>query len=349
MHDGSTEAPLTTSDRPSAVADRRARDGVGVVVCTHTFERRPLLVALLDSIAAGTLVPDEVVVVVDRNPGLFAELSVRDWPLPVRVLASPAAGLAAARNAGWRALTTDLVAFIDDDAVASPSWLEELVAAAHAHDAGVVGGRIEPRWTAAEPDWYSPLLGWVVGCTYEGLPTTAARVRNVIGCNMLFRRDLLDRLGGFDPTLGRSGRGLAGCEETELCIRANAAGDSVFLIPGAPVEQVLPSERATWWHAIRRGWHEGRSKRMLVALHGPVLATESRYARALVRAVLADIGRAVTRRSRRDLARAVGLVAVLASTTAAYLLFGLATLGIGRSPDRAVPAPASGTVPSREA
>lgn len=340
MHDRTPEVPLTSPERASAGAratvggratraggQERARDGVGVVVCTHTIERLPLLVALLDSIAAGALVPDETVIVVDRNPDLLDDLSGRSWPLPVRVLASPGAGLAAARNAGWRALTTELVAFIDDDGIASPSWLEELVVAADAHEADVVGGRIDPRWTAGEPHWYSPLLGWVVGCTYEGMPTEPARVRNVIGCNMLFRRGLLDRLGGFDPTLGRSGRGLAGCEETELCIRANAAGASVLLIPGAPVEQVLPSERATWSHAIRRGWHEGRSKRMLVALHGPVLGTESRYARALLAAAARGLLRAAIRHSRRDLERAIGLVAVFAATTASYLLYGMTTLG----------------------
>lgn len=322
MHDALSGAEPLTAAHASlpAAADR---DAVGLVVCTHTVERRPLLEGLIDSVAGGTVLPAEVVIVVDRNPGLYADLAGRDWPLPVRVLASPGSGLAAARNAGWRALSSSLIAFIDDDAVAAPRWLEELVEGVRTHRADVIGGRIDPRWTGDEPGWYSPLLGWVVGCTYAGMPTEPSRVRNVIGCNMLFRRELLERLGGFDTTLGRSGSGLAGCEETELCIRANAAGATVILIPGARVEQVLPSERATWSHAIRRGWYEGRSKRMLVALHGPVLGTENRYARSLLRTVVRDVVRGVTRASATDLAHAVGLVAVLAATTASYLVHGL--------------------------
>lgn len=291
---------------------------VAVVVCTHTFERRRLLEGLIDSLVAGTVAPREVVVVVDRNPELAAALGAHPWPRPVTVIESAGAGLAAARNTGWRAVTAPLVAFIDDDAVASPTWLEELAEAARSSDAGVIGGRIDPVWEGGEPSWYSPMLGWVVGCSYEGQPTEPAKVRNVIGCNMLVRRDLLVRLGGFETTLGRSGTGLAGAEETELCIRAGMLGVDVLLIPGARVVQVLPAARATLRHAIRRGWAEGRSKRMLVRLHGGVLGTESDYAGALLRQSATRLARGVLTLRPVEILRAVALVAVLGATTLAY-------------------------------
>jgi hypothetical protein len=142
----------------------------------------------------------------------------------------------------------------------------------------------------------------------------------VIGCNMLVRRDVLERLDGFETTLGRMAGGLAGCEETELCIRANAAGETVVLIPDAPVAQVLPPERGRLLQAIRRGWHEGRSKRMLVRLHGGVLGTESRYASALVRQALARFAAGVFGVRPTEIVRAFSLVAILAATTASYLL-----------------------------
>ena len=253
-----------------SIGARRAST-VSVVVCTHSAARREMLGNLIDSIAAGSVLPVELVIVVDRNRPLFEALEDASWPLPLRVIESPGSGLSAARNAGWQSLSAPLVAFIDDDAVASPGWLEELVTAVDAHAADVVGGAIEPRWTGEAPAWFSPLLGWVVGCSYEGMPLEPAKVRNVIGCNMLFRRELLERLGGFDTTLGRTNTGLAGCEETELCIRANRAGANVVLIPGAGVAQILPPDRRRFRYAVKRGWDEGRSKRMLVALHGQVL------------------------------------------------------------------------------
>lgn len=299
-------------------------DLVSVVACTHTVDRRALLLDLVASIARGTLQPTEVVIVVDRNPALLESLSSNAWPLPVRVIASPGSGLAAARNAGWQATTSRLVAFIDDDAVASEAWLEELVEAVDRHDAGVVGGDISPRWAGgAAPSWYTPRLGWIVGCSYDGMPKEPARVRNVIGCNMLFKRDLLEQLGGFDVGLGRTDTGLAGCEETELCIRANRAGASVVLIPGAAVSQVLPADRKRFGYAIRRGWGEGRSKRRLVALHGEVLGTETTYTRALVRQALRLLASGVIQRRLDDLRRSAALLLVLGATGTSYLVHGL--------------------------
>ena len=310
---------------------------VSVVVCTHTLARRQMLENLIGSIASGALRPAEVVVVVDRNRPLFEDLVGVSWPLPLRVIESPGSGLSAARNAGWLSVTSPLVAFIDDDAVATPVWLAELVDAVDRHGADVVGGAIVPRWTGEAPGWYSPYLGWVVGCSYEGLPREAARVRNVIGCNMLFRRELLDRLGGFDTTLGRTNSGLAGCEETELCIRANRAGAAVVLIPGAQVEQILPADRRLFRYAVKRGWDEGRSKRMLVALHGRVLATESTYARALLRQTVRWIGTGLFRLRAADLKHAGALIGVLTSTTASYLVHGLRRT----TPRVVAPAPAT--------
>jgi GT2 family glycosyltransferase len=278
---------------------------------------------LIDSIAAGSVLPVELVIVVDRNRPLYEALEGATWPLPLRVIESPGSGLSAARNAGWQSLSAPLVAFIDDDAVASRGWLAELVDAVDVHAADVVGGAIEARWTGEAPAWFSPLLGWVVGCSYEGMPLEPAKVRNVIGCNMLFRRELLERLGGFDTTLGRTNTGLAGCEETELCIRANRAGANVVLIPGAQVAQILPPDRRRFRYAVKRGWDEGRSKRMLVALHGQVLATEATYTRALLRQTVRWVRTGIIHRRAADIRRAAGLVAVLSSTTASYLLHGL--------------------------
>jgi glucosyl-dolichyl phosphate glucuronosyltransferase len=297
---------------------------ISVVVCTYTFDRWAVLAETIESVARGSVKPREVVIVVDGNPSLLTALVAVSWPMPVRIIPSSGRGVADARNAGWEATSGQLVAFIDDDGVASPTWLQELAEAIDVHQAGIVGGRVEPRWSNGEPAWYSPSLGWIVGCSYEGLPTTASPVRNVIGCNMLIRRELLQRLDGFESSLGRTQTSLAGGEETDICIRANAAGAGVVMIPGAKVAQVLPHERATLAYAIRRGWDEGDSKQQLVGLRGPVLGTESRYARSLLREAVRRFGRGARRASARELQRAAGLLIVLSATTLSYIAHTLA-------------------------
>src|SRR5690349_15793345 len=103
------------------------RPSVSVVVCTHTDRRLELLVECVDSLTANQPPPDEIVVVVDSNPNLHARLPAR-LPATVTVLANDGAGVSEARNTGIAATGGEIIAFIDDDAVAEPDWLAHLIA-----------------------------------------------------------------------------------------------------------------------------------------------------------------------------------------------------------------------------
>src|SRR5262249_47582484 len=84
-----------------------------------------------------------------------------------------------------------------------------------------VGGLVKPAFEAGRPDWFPPELDWVVGCSYQGMPVRSAPVRNFIGANMSFRREIVADLHGFSTGLGRVGTTPLGCEETELCLRSS--------------------------------------------------------------------------------------------------------------------------------
>jgi hypothetical protein len=85
-----------------------------------------------------------------------------------------------------------------------------------------VGGLIEPWWLDRQPSWFPAEFGWVVGCSYTGLPTERAQVRNVIAANMAIRRDVFEAIGGFRNDFGKQGS-RSEPEETDLCIRAGQA------------------------------------------------------------------------------------------------------------------------------
>jgi cellulose synthase/poly-beta-1,6-N-acetylglucosamine synthase-like glycosyltransferase len=110
---------------------------------------------------------------------------------------------------------------MDEDATAAPDWLERLTHGYDSDEVLGVGGTIDPLWLTGRPAWFPAEFDWVVGCTYRGLPETANRVRNLIGCNMSFRREVFQQVGGFRSGIGRIGLRPVGCEETELCIRLN--------------------------------------------------------------------------------------------------------------------------------
>ncbi len=170
---------------------------VSLVVCVYLEARLPLLRDLLLSVEAGTRLPDQTIVVVDANQHLETLLRHELAGRRIEVLCSRAGGLSAARNVGWKAATSEWVAFVDDDALVAADWLSALAGAAAGGEGDIVGGRIDPIWAGDRaPTWYTERIGWIVGCSFRGLPREPARVRSVIGCNMLIRRRLLDRLAG---------------------------------------------------------------------------------------------------------------------------------------------------------
>ena len=219
---------------------------VSVVICSYSEDRWDRLIGALDSVRTQTFPPKQTIVVVDYNVDLYKRLI---FTVPDAVIVENAGpkGLSGARNTGAGIAKAEIVAFLDDDAEAEPDWLERLAAMYDDPDVLAVGGRVEPLWEAGRPGYFANELDWIVGCTYRGMPKVAAEVRNVIGANMSFRANVLERVGGFNTTLGRQDAVPLGCEETELCIRAviGAPGSRVVYEPAALVHHHVPAERGT--------------------------------------------------------------------------------------------------------
>src|SRR5690606_27391198 len=132
---------------------------------------------------------DEIVVVVDHNDDLLRRVK-QDFA-DARVVPNEARrGLSGARNTGIAVATSDLVVFVDDDAVAKDDLVERLVDEFADEQVQVVGGAAVPRGQVRRPTWFPEEFDWVIGCSYRGMPTASAEVRNVFGCNMAFRRDV---------------------------------------------------------------------------------------------------------------------------------------------------------------
>jgi GT2 family glycosyltransferase len=301
---------------------------VSVVVCAYTTRRWDDLQASIESVRAQPEA-DEVVLVVDHAPELLALARAR-WDDVVIVENAQRRGLSGARNTGVLEASGDVVAFLDDDAVAEPDWVRLLVEPFVDLDVVGVGGRAEPVWPAGGRRFYSDELLWVVGCSYAGLPEGDADVRNVLGCTMAFRRWDLVQAGGFDLDTGRVGRIPLGCEETQLCIRLRQDDPDarIVLRPAALVQHRVTPDRVTWSYLLRRGFFEGVSKAALSRELGreDSLSTESHYlSRTLPGAVLRELGLV----GRGGLRRAAAIVACVAATVAGYVLGTVAGARLG--------------------
>lgn len=288
-----------------------------VLVCAYTEDRWHQTTAAIESALDQTLAPHQVIVVVDHNHDLLARLASAYRPEVTVVPNTSDAGLSGARNTGVVAALGSHIAFLDDDAEAAPDWLARLDAAFDTDNVVGVGGAVVPRWETRPPGWFPDEFLWVVGCSYRGLPGPGAAIRNPIGANMAFSRSAILAAGGFDSRLGRRLGVPAGCEETDLAIRATRAGGKVIHRPDAVVTHNISFERSTWGYFRRRCLAEGRSKASLATGTGMTEATSSerRYVtRVLAWGLLSRLVRGVVRLDGAAISQAVALAGGFALT-----------------------------------
>jgi glycosyltransferase involved in cell wall biosynthesis len=294
-----------------------------VVICTYTEERWRHLVAAVESVQQQRLVPREIIVVIDHNPHLLARVQA-ELPGVIAVENTEPCGLSGARNSGVAAAQGTLIAFLDDDAVAAASWLDLLRQPCTDPCVLGTGGWVNPWWLEGRPGWFPDEFLWVVGCSYRGLPQTVTAVRNTFGGCTCIRREVFAVIGGFLHGVGRIGTQAVGCEETELCIRAQQHWpDRVWLFePRAQIDHCVPATRAQWHYFQSRCFAEGVSKAAVVRRVGVDngLATERRY---LFHTLPIGILRGLCDTFRGDfngLARASVIIAGLFITTCGYMI-----------------------------
>ena len=295
---------------------------ISVVVCAYTRDRLEVLTEAVDSLRAQTLPPHEIVLVIDHAPELLDEVRAL-WPDLKIVANRERKGLSGARNSGVAEATGEVVAFLDDDAIAASDWLARLAAAYADPDVLGAGGTVRPRWVEGKPGWFPPEFDWVVGCTHSGMPQELEPVRNLVGANMSFRRQPLLEVGGFSHDLGRVGTLPVGCEETDLSIRVHQRWPEAEILydPAAEVEHVVPPARGKLRYFLDRCRAEGRSKAILSGMVGSDdgLSSERTYVRrTLPLGFFRDLGDAA-KGDAGGLGRAAMIFVGLAATTVDYL------------------------------
>lgn len=318
---------------------RRDALDVAVVICAYTEQRWDQLLAAVESVRRQSAAPREIIIVIDHNPSLLARVR-QHVPDALVVENSESRGLSGARNSGIRVARGDVIAFIDEDAVAQPDWLASLMRGYAEPQVIGVGGAIKPVWQGGRPSWFPSEFDWVVGCTYTGMPTKTAPIRNLIGCNMSFRREVFALGGGFRSGIGRVGSRPVGCEETELCIRTRQRWpQSEFRYdPTACVHHHVPTPRRRWQYFQARCYAEGLSKalvsRFVGVEHG--LASERTYTlQTLPRGVARGMRDLLRHGDVYGLLRAGAIVAGLGITTIGYLRGRLAGVPDGSATARA--------------
>ena len=207
---------------------------VSVVVASHG---RPLRLRwLLDALEEQTLARDrwELIVVHDYDAATI-ERYAAGYALTAHAVRPGTGSPALQRNIGWRTARAPLVAFTDDDCRPEPDWLEALLAEAARQPGRVVQGRTRP-----DPYEHDILAGPHVRTLVADPPGRFAQTANI-----LYPRELLERLDGFDE------RAVTG-EDVDLSLRARALGAGLAAAPRAVVNHAI--EARSLPAAIRSNW-----------------------------------------------------------------------------------------------
>jgi glycosyltransferase involved in cell wall biosynthesis len=241
---------------------------VSVVICVHSEERYDDFCAAVESALGQTHEAVEVVAVVDGNDAVCArvreEFGDRE---AVRIHCNETnQGLSYSRTRGVEQASGEVIAFLDDDAVAREDWVEQLCRG-YEEGALAVGGRMVPEWVDGEPDHLPEEFSWLVGVSYEPRLEDWTEVRNTMGSNISFRREVFEELGGFDEQVGLAGDENLQAEETEFCIRMRQAFDrGVLYNPEAVVAHKIFAYRTEVPWLLRRAFWQGYSKRAVETL-----------------------------------------------------------------------------------
>ncbi|BCW97507.1 MAG: glycosyl transferase family 2 [Armatimonadota bacterium] len=260
-----SSAELQTEPNPASAADTSAVRTISAVICTRNRGQR--LSLALESLANQTGIDHSraEVIVVDNSSTddtrQVAESFRPRMPFHYVIVEEPEVGLGNARSKGLSTAAGDVVAFLDDDAIASAMWLAaHLAAYSFAEQVGGVMGRIVPEWEAERPEWLdSSLEPFLTIVDHGGEPFLLEREDlTPVGANMSFLRSAAREAGGFNPNFGFGGRLGIPHDETELVHRLVQRGWRFVYWPDACVRHAVSAERLTWKWLSQRLIRQGR-------------------------------------------------------------------------------------------
>ena len=223
------------------------------VVIPTKFERNNLEYCI-KSIKRQTLKPKEILIVTtSHNTENINEIEQK---YNVRVYIEERNGLSYSRNSGIMNTEGDIIAFIDDDAIAHKKWLYYLSKMHEIINVGICGGKIEPIWPKNVPNIIKNSTLAKEWLSLLDLAKIPIYVDRVIGCNFSLKREVFTTIGEFNTSIGNYSNLMYGGEETEFCERAGEKFKIVYC-PKAIVYHEISVEKLKLNWFIKRSHDSG--------------------------------------------------------------------------------------------
>jgi glucosyl-dolichyl phosphate glucuronosyltransferase len=237
---------------------------LSIIICTHN--RADLLRKTLDSLLHLLDIELVEIIIVDNRSHDHTEAVINHYllqnenKLAVYSLYESTLGLSAARNAGIKAASAELVAFLDDDAIPAMLWIRTILNTFNQMpEVMAMGGRIEPRFETSRPHWLIkpfelPLTIVDLGDEIREYPAKL----HPCGANMALRKEVF-KAALFPLELGRKGDMLLSGEESWIFHNLSKAGQVILYNPQMSVEHFIPANRLTQEWMTQRYYYQGIS------------------------------------------------------------------------------------------
>jgi len=241
-----------------------------ITVCLVTHNRPHYVRSCLESLRAqsvGLHAFDVIVVDSCGTPETGAALRAMVATLPnARLLRVDRPGASAARNLGAESSNSNFLAYLDDDALAMPDWVERIQAVIQEHDPwpGVLGGKVLPVWEKPLPDWWPDSLRGVLSIIeWEGRGEFRSAAipawLEPYGVNMVVQRKPLLEMGGFADRLGRFAGLLLSDEDVQVAWKLQDRGHSAWYDSRMVVRHQIQATRMNPEWLLKRLYWQGAS------------------------------------------------------------------------------------------
>lgn len=235
---------------------------ISCIICTYNRDR--YLAKALDSLLHQSLPPSlyEIILVDNASTDTTAEIARHYQSTPhFSYIYEARQGLSIARNRGISAAKGQYIAFLDDDAIAAPHWLSQMIQVFSEYsDVVALGGKIDLIWELPPPDWLTKgMQAFFAKLDISDKPIYLDPPLHVYGCNMAFRKEALQAIGGFNEKLGITGEKMLTSEEILVQDILRKKGGRIFYDPAIAVQHHVQPEKMTQEWFLKRFMGQGES------------------------------------------------------------------------------------------
>ncbi len=219
---------------------------ISVVICT--YNRDKFIGQGLQSFVAQTLAPSryELIIVNNNcsdNTDSICQNFIKENPqININYVIEGQQGLSFARNRGITEAKSPIITYVDDDAILSSNFIETILDFMQSKlQPDGCGGKVIPKYEIAEPKWMSSYLeGLVTKVDYGEQQGKFPPNRYPAGCNMTYRKDLLEKVGGFDEKLKWR------ADDKYIYLQIATLTKEIYYLPQAYVHHIIDSKRTSF-------------------------------------------------------------------------------------------------------